>query len=517
VQDKPVFYDASGRRRRRFTLATFAFVALLVLAAVLFATSILEVSPQAALPFSAQRPALHGISGQVGQLAHAARRSFRQALYSAGWMMGKTRNVGDTAPLAVGFYTPWDDASVASLTRHVNELDWLVPGWLSVNGPTHELIRFPDNRGRRILAGATHQPRVLPMVQNAVDGAWDGSGMAALLADPRARAKLVGELENFLAARHVDGMTFDFEDLPASAQPNYLAFLREVRAAFAPHGWLIAVAVPVENDDWNLPAYARLADKLFVMAYDEHYQEGSPGPIASQGWFAHAVARAIAGVPRNKVIVALGSYAYDWTKGDAADAVSVEDAWLSAHESGTTPRYDPASGNTSFSYVEDGRRHDVWIADAAALYNQITTLRSAGIDSLALWRLGSEDPSIWQIFGNDNRGMQSPQAITQVPAGTNVEPFHCRRKFRPAAIALCDRANRQPSRFGCPDLRRRPGSDLDATHPRHIEGLSRTGDLLHHWRECADRALPARAGDRRRSRGRQPHLHSPQPRTGQPR
>ncbi len=53
------------------------------------------------------------------------------------------------------------------------------------------------------------------------------------------------------------------------------------------------------------------------------------------------------------------------------------------------PRYDRASGNTSFSYVEDNRRHDVWIADAAALYNQITTLRGAGLDLLALWRLGS--------------------------------------------------------------------------------------------------------------------------------
>ncbi|MGH6740733.1 MAG: glycosyl hydrolase family 18 protein, partial [Bradyrhizobium sp.] len=346
---------------------------------------------------------------------------FRQALSNAGWLIGRGGKGGASAPLAVGFYTPWDDASVASLARHVNELDWLVPGWLSVTGPKHELIRFPDPRGRRILAGATHRPRVLPMVQNAIDGAWDGNGMAALLANPQARTALVGKLESYLADRQVDGMTFDFEELPASSQPDYLAFLREVRAVFAPHGWLIAVAVPVENDDWNLPVYAGIADKLFVMAYDEHYQEGQPGPIASQAWFAHAVTHAITGVPRSKVIIALGSYAYDWTRGLAADAVSVEDAWLSAHESGTAPRYDPASGNTSFSYVEDKRRHDVWIADAAALYNQMTTLRSAGIDSLALWRLGSEDPSVWQIFGNDNRGIQSPQAIRQIPAGTSVD------------------------------------------------------------------------------------------------
>ncbi len=421
MQDKPVFYDASGRRRRRFTLASLAFAALLLLATALFATSILEVAPQAALPFAAQRPALHGLGGQVGQLAHAARRSFGRALHSASWLIGGARDNPDAAPLAVGFYAPWDDASVASLARHVDELDWLVPGWLSVTGPTHQLTRFPDARGRRILAGAAHRPRVLPMVQNAIDGDWDGKGLATLLGDRRARTGFIDQLETFLAASHGDGVTFDFEDLPDSAQPGYLAFLREARARFAPHGWLIAVAVPVDNDVWNLPAYARVADKLFVMAYDEHYQEGSPGPIASQSWFARAVAHALAGIPRNKAIIALGSYAYEWSPGAPTNALSVEDAWLSAHESGTTPRFDPASGNTSFSYVENGKRHDVWIADAAALYNQMITLRSAGIDSLALWRLGSEDPSIWQIFGNDNRGLQSPYAITQVPAGTTVD------------------------------------------------------------------------------------------------
>ncbi len=195
-----------------------------------------------------------------------------------------------------------------------------MPGWLSVSGPTHQLTRFADPRGRRILAQATHRPRILPMIQNAVDGAWDGAGMAALLANRPARTHLLDQLETFLTAKRADGVTFDFEDLPDSAQPNYLTFLREARARFAPRGWLIAIAVPVDNDDWNLPAYGRVADKLFVMAYDEHYQEGSPGPIASQSWFARAVAHTIAGVPRKKLIIALGSYAYDWSKGGDTEA-----------------------------------------------------------------------------------------------------------------------------------------------------------------------------------------------------
>ena len=49
--------------------------------------------------------------------------------------------------------------------------------------------------------------------------------------------------------------------------------------------------------------FAALADKLFVMAYDEHSNDGPPGPIASQQWWATAVAAAVRQIPRDKIIV----------------------------------------------------------------------------------------------------------------------------------------------------------------------------------------------------------------------
>jgi len=416
MTEVPIFFDASGRRRRRFAVAVLAFVLLLAIALTVFAGTLLAVATPSPLPFNVERAPRHA-TATPGEGARLSGRTLRRAAgYLSRFLPGKAAE----APLAIAFHAPWDEDSTASLRRHVNDLDWVIPGWMSITGTDHRVTSFPDAAGKAILARATHRPLVLPMVQNALNGEWDEAGVAALLANPAARRTALDRVEALLAANHADGAFFDFEQLPPTAHANYRRFLAETHARFARRGWMVAIAVPAEDPDWNLSAYARVADKLFLMAYDEHYQGGDPGPIASQRWFEAAVARAMRTVPRDRLVVAIGSYAYDWQRGGDTDAVSVEEAWLSAHDSGTTPTYDKASGEARFSYDEAGAAHQVWIADAAAAYNQIRSLRRAGIGPVALWRLGSEDPSLWRVFGRRARTLPPATALDAIPAGTQV-------------------------------------------------------------------------------------------------
>ncbi|HEU4970251.1 MAG TPA: polysaccharide deacetylase, partial [Sphingomonas sp.] len=190
----PVFYDASGRRRRQFTLALVAFVALLLLSAGLFAATIIAISPEPALPFQAERP-----GGAAPNAVERGAKRFGRAIVRRGkWLLnGRPARL---TTLTVGFHAPWDSSSTASLQRHVDEVDWLVPGWISVTGPDHRWTVFPDRAGRQIIDHAVHRPKVLPMVQNALNGDWDGKGAAALLRSPAARKQLLDRLEAFLIA-----------------------------------------------------------------------------------------------------------------------------------------------------------------------------------------------------------------------------------------------------------------------------------------------------------------------------
>ena len=416
----PVFYDASGRRRRRFALGVAAFIALLVLSTAVFAASIGIVPSQPLLPINSERP-LHRLAPPHDTLL---KRTGRTVDWYTRKLTGETRakeakTVGNV-PLAIAFHVPWDGQSAESLRRHINDLDWVIPGWVSVTGPKHTITTFSDTAGRAVINGAAHRPLILPMIQNAIQGQFDGPGMAALLHDPKLRKQFLDKLEPWLLANHAAGAMFDFEELPPSAQRDYLAFLNEANIRFDRHGWLITIAVPVGDMSWNLPAYAKIVDRIFLMSYDEHESSGDPGPVASQAWFARAVADSARGVSASKLVVTIGSYGYNWYPG-GADPVTVEEAWQIARDSDAMPVFDPASGNSGFSYEEGDKKHVVWFLDAASAYNQIGFLRRAGLGGIALWRLGSEDPGIWSIFGKSHPTLPPANVIETIPNGTDVD------------------------------------------------------------------------------------------------
>lgn len=415
----PIFYDASGRRRRRFAFAVGAFVAIVLLSVAALAISIGAVPRAPLLPVDAEHPALTRLPPPHEPLLKRAGHRFH---HLARLITGAApRGVRENAALAIGFHVPWDESSAASLRRHIDDLDWLIPGWVSITGADHHITVFRDQAGRAIINRASHRPLLLPMIQNAADGKWDGRGMAALLDSPAQRRALLDRLEPWLAANQAGGVFFDFEALPPSAQADYRTFLREAKVRFGRHGWIVAIAVPVgEDSGWDVKAYAAIVDRVFLMAYDEHELSGESGPIASQAWFEQAVARAAQGVAPAKLVVAIGNYGYDWHDG-GGDPLAVDEGWQAARESGAMPVFDRASGNSGFAYQDGTSRHVVWMLDAASAYNQMRFLARADIGAVAVWRLGAEDPGLWAIFGRTHRHLPAPSAIDAIPAGTDVD------------------------------------------------------------------------------------------------
>ncbi|WP_416465180.1 glycosyltransferase [Sphingomonas sp. VDB2] len=398
---RPIFYDASGRRRRITLPALFIMLVAILLAALAFALTIVDVPTPPAVPLQMERPRAEGIGQKLGHLSAKLRAGFAQWLPHG-------RSILSAHPITAAFYVPWDDASRASLRQHVDHIDWIAPALLSVTGPTHPLKVTADPAFAAIMRAAHRRPKILPVVQNVDDGTWDSAGTAALLHDHHARTAFLEHLIPALRAMHAAGVVFDFEALPAGAQGDYLAFLRQAASILHDHHLLLTLTVPVDDAGWNLARYGRLADRLFLMDYDQHYIGDTAGPIAAQPWFVQRLHAALKVVPATKTIVAIGNYAYDWTDGvKNADTLSIEDAWLSAHDSGAAIRFDPASGNASFDYQQDGQVHHVWMLDAASGWNQVRAARLAGTGGVALWRLGSEDPGFWAAL---KQGKATPPA-----------------------------------------------------------------------------------------------------------
>ncbi|MBJ6121545.1 polysaccharide deacetylase family protein [Sphingomonas mollis] len=403
--NQPIFYDATGRRALwvRGTLAIVAIAAVAIVAWLL--TTVMTIDPRRPLRFAVDASAPQAVVDPVA--ASTAK---------GAWLPAAAPGASAGRPPIMAFYMPWDEPSRRSLADHVGRIDWLVPGLATVTGADHRFVYESDPALRKILAAAPRSPRLLPMVQNArEDGEWDGEATARLLADPAARSAFVDRLTAMVVAERGGGVMLDLESLPATAHPHYRQFLRDLRARFAPHGWQVAIAAPVADPDWDLAAYARVADRVVLMAYDEHWMGGEAGPIASQPWFATVVAKAVADTGRDKAIVAIGNYAYDWSPGHT-EPLSIAAAWSLARQAGTVPQFDAASGNSHFAYRRDGQLHRVWLLDAVTAANQMQVIARTGAAAVALWRLGTEDPHVWTAMADGTR-----PDLRLIPAAAGVE------------------------------------------------------------------------------------------------
>jgi cellulose synthase/poly-beta-1,6-N-acetylglucosamine synthase-like glycosyltransferase/peptidoglycan/xylan/chitin deacetylase (PgdA/CDA1 family) len=175
------------------------------------------------------------------------------------------------------------------------------------------------------------------------------------------------------------------------------------------------------------------------MNYDQHQTGSGPGPIASQAWFLQNLKNVLKIVPKEKAICALGSYGYDWTttipatpkrKGAkvapskvlSAQEMSTQEAWQEATDADAQIELDPDSLNVHFAYDDDDAhvRHQVWFLDAVTVLNEMRAARQLGIETFALWRLGSEDNSLWNIWDKPLRA-DPVKDLAQVAPGYDVD------------------------------------------------------------------------------------------------
>jgi cellulose synthase/poly-beta-1,6-N-acetylglucosamine synthase-like glycosyltransferase/peptidoglycan/xylan/chitin deacetylase (PgdA/CDA1 family)/spore germination protein YaaH len=305
-------------------------------------------------------------------------------------------------PLAVGFYVNWDDSSYASLKHNINELDWLVPEWIRLQDGDDPLVRDFAPQALDLVRRERPALPILPLVQNYQNEQWNPQLLARQVSTEESRQKLINALLQTVQDNKFRGVTIDLEEVPASSQPNLYKFMQELYATFHERGLLVAQAVPFDDDDWNYRAYAATTDYLMLMAYDQHWASSAPGSVASQGWFEQLLAERMRELDPAKTIVCVGNYGYDWTSaGGEAPEVTFQEAVLSAKESDAAVAFDPATRNPHFSYDEDdGSHHTVWFLDAVTAYNEMRDAEQYHPAGFALWRLGSEDPSLWQVFGS---------------------------------------------------------------------------------------------------------------------
>lgn len=446
--DSPVFYDPAGRRWRRVRRTWLALAVIVTAMAGIFIASVLvnpvlpslNVRQVASLPNTADiKPKQPSVPRNPSeQKARKAQAELQHALALTRVVPGRRRShvpivppptlpppiVPTNRPLSIGFYINWDESSYASLKRNLDHLDWVIAEWShlqTTSDGSASLVTEVDAPALNWIRLTRPQVQVIPMVQNLVDEKWQPDLLARAVSDEPARQRLIAALTDFVQQNKFPGVCIDFEEPPPATQQALLTFIQELHQQFAAKGLFVIQAVPFDDPDWHYKDYAAATDYVMLMAYDQHWAGSDPGSVAAQDWYESNIAKRMHELDPSKTIVALGSYGYNWTEGEKdADEVTCQEALITAKESDAKIVFDPTTRNPNFEYDEDdGSHHIVWFLDAVTAYNQMRAASGFNPAGFAIWRLGSEDPSIWSVLGNSEPA--SPNVLSRIVYGYQVD------------------------------------------------------------------------------------------------
>ena len=404
-----MFYDPSGKRWSRFQRAAQVSAVLAVLVAVLIGCAVLT-SPQ--LPklglvdvshvanFSEVRSIIAGQRAAKNIPFDLKREKVKYVRSASPVIHQKTAaKVRDDQPLVFGYYVNWDPASIVSLRLNLNRLTHLVPEWLVLANGKGDLNDESDPTVIKIAADA-HLP-VIAMVTN-FRGSWQGGDLHSALSNASRRANLIDNIYSNLAEHKFAGVNIDFEQLGTRDRALMVEFMRELRAKLAPAGMLVTQSVPADDDAYDLKALGAIDDFVMPMVYDEHYQSGTPGPVASVDWFDAQLDRLAKVLPANKTIIGFGNYGYDWIMGSQGSTeVTFSDVIAAANQNKAQVVWSKETGNPVLRYKRGNQQHEVWFLDAVTAVNEAGDVADAGFRGLALWRLGAEDPGLWTVLENN--------------------------------------------------------------------------------------------------------------------
>jgi cellulose synthase/poly-beta-1,6-N-acetylglucosamine synthase-like glycosyltransferase/spore germination protein YaaH/peptidoglycan/xylan/chitin deacetylase (PgdA/CDA1 family) len=385
----------------------------------------------ATLAFAPRLPSLQLQDPRILQGLHqeTAKRFLRRAKPAWTKIIRRPRAAANNKaikPLTIGFYVSWDQESRQSLREHIGSLDVVAPQWVALRDPNGNADFTDDPEATALIAAAAKPPAIMAVIHNAHEATFDTAIGDGVILNKGAEDRLLTSLIDQAAKHGYAGYTFDLENLSPNAVAAYPAFLKHARDVLGPHGLEVWVTAPFDDEDQPFKALEEATDTLILMAYDQHWSTGDPGPAAGQDWFEKNLDLRLSKLDPDKTIMAFGSYGYDWRARDKtgqgrADVIDFHDAMQIARDSDATIRMDDNALNPTFGYADENQvKHTVWFLDATTLFNQIKVTDPWHVRGYAMWRLGSEDPGMWSLFGK-NYGQLDAGGLLKPTTGQGVD------------------------------------------------------------------------------------------------
>ncbi|WP_247747106.1 LysM peptidoglycan-binding domain-containing protein [Alkalihalobacillus sp. BA299] len=257
--------------------------------------------------------------------------------------------------------------------------------------------------------------RVVPFLSNH----WDREVGRAMLANKELASQQIADA---IATYDLDGVNVDLENITAADRGNFTEFVRLLREKVPAHKE-VSVAVAANPNGWNTGwhgAYdytnlAKHADYLMIMAYDESYQGGDPGPVASLPWVERSIQYAIdQNVSRDKIVVGLAQYGRYWMEGMEVGGLGISNNAVDQiiERYNATVEFDEASKSPKATFtiregdpvtVVSGRTlapgtYTIWFENEQSVREKLALVSKYNIRGVGTWSLGQGNLEVFNSY-----------------------------------------------------------------------------------------------------------------------
>lgn len=311
--------------------------------------------------------------------------------------LDKKHHSGKQDIIKAAFYVNWDLQSYYSLRDNIGALNTIFPEWFMINNTSDSISVAIDNKA--LLVMRAHNVNIIPMLSNFFNEKWDGKNVHRIISDSINRQKIITSILFNLNKYGFHGINIDFEDLEEKTDENMILFQKKLYEELHKNNFIVTQDIPPGNADYNLEELTKYNDYLVIMAYDQHYATGEPGPVASIKWIESMMDKISNDVDPSKLILGLCCYGYDWSENQPGIDISFQKAISTASAQHCVPHFDNTSYSLNYEYKDkQGINHSVFFNDAVSIFNTMRLGYEYHVGGFAAWRMGAEDARLWDFY-----------------------------------------------------------------------------------------------------------------------
>ena len=316
--------------------------------------------------------------------------------------------LGAEKRVVMGFYTDGEGSmpgSKDSMLKHAGALDEVAFFWYTFDGtgkvnPTGKIDMSIKEAAQK------NKAKAYALVHNMAGGGFDANLAHKVMSNSGVRTNFVTNLVNLTTKENWDGISIDIEKTPPGDRNNFSAFVDELHKALKAKDKVLNISIPAKfidypSDLWSgaydYSAIGKSADQVVLMTYDEHGTGTTQGAIASHSWVNKVITYAVGKIPKEKIVMGLPVYSFDWgsNKPTMPAYLSFTQTTEQAKKHGVDILYNEAEQVPHYMYTAAGIRHEVYLENAKSLGVKLDYAKKHQLHGVAIWRLGMEDPSMW--------------------------------------------------------------------------------------------------------------------------